>query len=577
MLIRLSALFFSTLFFLPTLSSAFLDVENAALDRLVERNILEDGKEFFPDEMCRRADFAEWALKNVGEDVTEETIQSPYVDAKNMPFVGRLWELGLTEDSVLFSPEKPTTKMDAIKILLPLEGVSIPRAGFTLHEYNDLPEDAYERSLIAKSLRMRLVNDTNYSSFGGDTELTRLECAKLVDAIALHRISEQLIYQKEIQKGDKPKQQAFNTIWRILHTKFLNFDDISDEELMESAIREMVRSLDDPYTTYFNEEEVTSFLTTVGIGGEFGIGAQVGINEKGQVLIMRPLRESPAEKAGVRAGDVVIAVDGVDVSDGTKPLEEVVSLIKGQKGESVTIEFLRGSKKITITIRRGAIQPKSLFAKVLDGYLLIELDFFGEDSIPLFQKAIEQYPKAAEKGIILDLRDNPGGFLQTATALLEYFVPEGTMLVQTKGRDLLHQTKSHEPGELSEVPLVVLVNERSASASEIVAGAVKDLNRAALVGQKTFGKGTVQELLQFADGSALKVTVAEWLTPNGDNIHKVGIDPTYFLEDDVENPLEMQEKAVRILQRGQWKTGVVEKKKTTTEIPRNILRRAFEQ
>jgi carboxyl-terminal processing protease len=354
------------------------------------------------------------------------------------------------------------------------------------------------------------------------------------------------------KRDKKPKAEIFDAIWNSLQTKYLHAEEIDPDELMETVIQKTIESLDDEYTVYFNEEEVENFLTGVGEATQYGIGAQVGLDQSGRVQIVKPLKDSQAQKAGLLPGDVFLEVDDTNVSGGDMTLEEVVALIKGEEGTPVKLKMQRRSREIEVTIIRGPIQLQAVTSHIFDQYLVLEVDFFGNDTVVDIAREIDKFPIPVKNGVILDLRNNPGGYLDSAIDLLARLLPEGSVAVKTRGRDILHAETVRGPADMTDFPLVVLVNERSASASEILAGAVQDLERGVVIGTKSFGKGTAQELMQFSDGSALKMTIAEWLTPNNRSIDGVGITPDYTFEDSIETE-EMWEYAAKIIKRGQWR------------------------
>lgn len=542
---------------LPTAVFAYDDVDSKAVERLIEANILPDGNKFLPAIPCTRGQFVTWALKNIEEDVTGKTIREPFIDVSPAndfaPYVGRAWQLGVISSSIRFRPAEAVTRIEALKIALKLEGVTIPRGGFEVKGFLDLPRDAEARGTINKALELGIIKPVNDKLFGTSVAMNRLECAQLLDAVALSRLSEQYINIKIGEKVKRaiPMQDTLGEVMHDLQTKYLHADKIDTNALMETGIKDMVNSLDDPHTVFFTGQEVKNFLTSVGVETQYGIGAQVGLDKDKRAMIVNPLRNSPAEKAGLLPGDVIMKVDGKDVSTGELPLEVITGLIKGEDGTLVRIEFLRNEKIQSIEITRGPIRIESVFPSVKDGYLILVVDYFGNDTVDKIRAAITDNMSAAKKGIILDLRDDPGGFLDAAVDLLAQFLPKGSVAVKTRGADFTHTEKVSGPGDLLEIPIVVLVNERSASASEIVAGAMQDNKRAVIIGKKTFGKGTAQELVQFKDGTALKLTIAEWLTPNDRNIDGIGITPDYV--SDLTEDEAIWDYAIRIIQRGQWK------------------------
>lgn len=538
-------------------SFAFEDIKNTGtITRLLEKEVIKENDYFSPEEVCTRETFITWALKNIGEDVTGENIAEPFADVKRQdsarPFIGRAWQMGVIDTNILFKPKDPIAKIDALRIALYLEGVAIPRGGFTLtKEFDDIPKTAINKGVLWKSMDMRIARTESTTHFGTYDEMTRIECAKIIDAISLNRRAEQVIYDVNTSP-DKPKEEIFDEVWDILKSEYLRSEGIDSEQMMEEAIKGTVNSLEDPYTVYFDDEETSNFLTGVGMVTQYGIGAQVGYNEEGQVIIVKPLKGSVSEEAGLRPGDIFIEVDGVNVSKGDMSLEEVVSLIKGKKGSIVEVKMQRGESFLNKKIVRSPIEMKSTFSRKWGDYLLIQIDFFGDDTVEIFRKAVKENESLAKNGIILDLRNNPGGFMDTATDLLGHLLPDGSIGVRTKSRDMGHKEYLKGPADMTEYPLVILVNEYSASASEIVAGAIQDYKRGAVLGQQTYGKGTAQQLMQFYDGSSLKVTFAEWLTPQARAIDGVGITPDYIF-DTIEKDTESYDFAARIIRRGQWK------------------------
>ncbi len=550
--IALTALLFVLL---PTATLAFDDIDNSAVKRLVENNVITDGKHFLPQVPCTRAQYVTWLLKNVEEDVSGQRIREPFIDVDSSDdfgaFVGRAWQLGVIDTGANFRPGDAITRIEALKIALKLEGMAIPKAGFTLSGFADAPKTAEEQGVLHKALELRIIKPVDEKIFGTNLSMNRLECAQLIDAVSLSRRSEQHI-NVEIGGGTNEENSTFDNVLHTLENKYLYADKLDSEALVENAIKGMVDSLGDPHTVFFTQEEVANFLTSVGIETQYGIGSQVGLDKEGRAMIIKPLKGSPAEKANLLPGDVIMKVDGIDVSQGDKPLEEVVGLIKGEDGTTVKIEYLRNGKIFPAEIVRAPIHIESVATRVQDGYLVVEIDFFGNDTVDKIREAMEGNIVAAKKGIVFDLRNNPGGFLDTAVDLLALFLPQDAIAVKTRGAAFTHTDDIDSSGGQTEIPLVVLVNELSASASEIVAGAIQDNKRGVVIGTQTFGKGTAQELLQFNDGTALKVTIAEWLTPNDRSIDGVGITPDYVVAD-IDNDETIFEYAFRIIQRGQWR------------------------
>jgi len=301
-------------------------------------------------------------------------------------------------------------------------------------------------------------------------------------------------------------------------------------KVTHGAIRGSLQALQDPFTVF--SDPVDAAVQRPELEGQFeGIGAYVTASPDGRLMIQTPMRGQPAEKAGVRAGDIVIKVDDLDIVG--MDLSEAVLLIRGPKGTEVRLTILRDDVEspIVITVVRDKIDIPSVNSVTLlsdrgapeVGYL--QLTVFAAETRDELTRALAELRAAGARAIVLDLRDNPGGFLNTAMDVASEFINDGVLAYQEDNRGRRTTLKARSGGSATDVPLAVLVNRGSASASEIVAGAIRDHGRGVLVGQGTFGKGSVQNMHRLSDGSELRVTVAVWLTPNGTLIHMTGIEP----------------------------------------------------
>lgn len=306
------------------------------------------------------------------------------------------------------------------------------------------------------------------------------------------------------------------------------YEEIDVDELYDGALKGFVDGLGDPYTVYFTAEEYTSF--TEGIDGTYeGIGAYVGYGEtREELLITSPMEGSPSEAAGLKPGDRVIKVDDVEVSGMT--LEELVKLIKGPQGTEVLLTIMRDYDMMEFAVVRDQIVVPTVSHKMLEdqiGYLRIS--GFDRVTYDQFMEAFEDLKAQDMQGMILDLRYNGGGLTNIVSAIADELLPEGVIYYTEDKNGEGFVSESDEEHQFDK-PLVVLVNEGSASASEILAGAIKDHERGTLVGTQTFGKGLVQTSMFLDDGSALKITIARYFTPDGNYINKVGITPDVISE-----------------------------------------------
>jgi carboxyl-terminal processing protease len=319
----------------------------------------------------------------------------------------------------------------------------------------------------------------------------------------------------------------FWQVWDMVQELYLR-QPISEKDMFYGAISGMVDALGDPYSVYFDPEESSAFNEE--LQGEYsGIGAEIGKKED-YIIIIAPLSDSPAERAGLIAGDYIISVNGEDMIGAT--VDYAVSRIKGEAGTRVTLTIVRegSDDTIDIPITREDIKINSVEWEFRDdGIMYIRISIFNEDTTSLFRKAAQEALTKEAKGIVLDLRNNPGGLLTEAINVAGFWIDNDTV-VQERVGDSVEPFSANGFAWLYNIPTVVLVNGGSASGSEILAGALQDYGLATLIGEQTFGKGSVQEYYEFDDGSALKVTTAEWLTPNGKSIDEVGITPDQVIE-----------------------------------------------
>ncbi len=356
-------------------------------------------------------------------------------------------------------------------------------------------------------------------------------------------------YKKENASSDVDFD-LFWEVWDAIKEKYADADELKDKEMFYGALRGLAASTGDPYTVFMNP--VISKEFSDDLKGTFeGIGAEIGI--KGNVLtIIAPLTDMPAQKEGLRSGDKVLKINNEDTTGIT--LDEAVNKIRGPKGTEVTLNIWRESfeEPKDFTITRGKIIVKSVKWEMKnDDIMLIEISHFNSDTKELFSRAVQDVVKEEPQGIILDLRNNPGGYLQTAIDVASEWIENEIVVVEEFSEDNKNEYLSRGRARLKDYPTVILVNQGSASASEIVAGALQDYEKAEIVGMQTFGKGSVQELVELSNGSSIKITVAKWLTPEGTNISEEGIAPDEELEltkEDYENNLDPQmDKAVEIL------------------------------
>lgn len=337
---------------------------------------------------------------------------------------------------------------------------------------------------------------------------------------------------------ERTKDIDFNLFWSAwdyLQKEYVDGGNLTEKDLFYGAMRGLVGATDDPYSSFLSPEEAREFEED--LSGSFeGIGAEIGIRDN-VLTIISPLEDMPAIKAGLQAGDKIYAIDGEDTTGIS--IEAAVKKIRGPKGSDVTLTIGRSEedKPMEIVITRDRVVVKSIIVtfREEDGVAVIRVANFNGETRTAFAQAVDQVLIEKPKGLILDMRNNPGGYLETAVAMASYWVDSGPIVIEEfgDGRRDEHQAIGNSP--LADFKTVVLINQGSASASEIVAGALRDYEKALLVGKKSFGKGSVQALKPLKDGSIMKITTAKWLTPNGSYIHDEGIMPNIEVDRTMED------------------------------------------
>ena len=340
------------------------------------------------------------------------------------------------------------------------------------------------------------------------------------------------VYDRHVRWGGRndPNSKILEIYSLLNDVSIMDFDKC---EMLENMYRGFLDGVGDPYTQYFDHRSLEAFRMR-NEGDFVGIGVNAMMDtDSGNVTVISPFRDSPAANAGVLPGDQIVGIDGIDTAG--RSTEDVFNRIRGPEGSPVMIRFYRPleDKYFEVTILRMRLEAPSVFHEMMPGNIgYIRLDGFNMNTRPQFREAMEDLARQGKTALVLDVRNNPGGVLDVVLYIANYFVPEGviTYVEYAGGRREYHHA---EEGNLG-IPLVVLINGRSASASELLAGAIRDSGVGVLVGEQTFGKGIVQHLYTLIDGSAVKTTVAEYFPPSGTRIHAVGVPPDIAVEMDEE-------------------------------------------
>jgi len=318
--------------------------------------------------------------------------------------------------------------------------------------------------------------------------------------------------------------------WEIVRDKYKDVDSVNDQNMVYGATDGLIDALGDPYSEFFRPVDGKRFLDD--ISGSFeGIGAEIGIKD-GVLTIIAPLEGTPAKKAGLESGDSVMQIDGEMTMD--LSIEGAVQMIRGKRGTKVVLTVIKSDgQKEDISITRGVIKVPAITLEVLPetDIAYIRMFSFTQDLSKDFNDIAQTTLRSSAKKIILDMRDNPGGYLEVAVDIAGWFLEDGdTAVIERRGKSDNQEYKASGPSIFKDWPIVVLINKGSASASEILAGALRDNLGSVVVGETSFGKGSVQEMVSIGDGAYVKLTVADWLTPEGVSISEAGIEPDIIVE-----------------------------------------------
>lgn len=520
-------------------AAAFTDVpQNHAYKSEIEYiknlGVLDPSKNAYnPDAPITRQEFAKWVLKNAGfgdESYKSKVIRPIFLDvpASNpyAPYIYKLRDLGVfdpkKEPTYLFRPENSLNREEAITWIFYIQGISTPKIfDESKFKITDVKPNALVAPLVFKAQQLGMLKEGGKASL--KKIITRAQAARFLKAA----VSNTPTIRVDVSQGNdsainrNPKFDVLSSVFNQVNKSYLRRENVKQDDLIYGATEGLIKQLGDKHSKF--EKPGKSTLEQSLSGQVEGIGAIINAQED-EIVIVTPIVGSPAEKAGLQANDVILTVDDVPV--GGMTADEAASKIRGKRGTSVKMEIKRNGETLTYYITRDVVKILSTSLKFTqDNIAQIQVTDFGAKTSGEFNTIAKKIIEKNPRGIILDLRNNPGGYLDTATNIAGHFIKNGKVISIVKYPNHENTEISRGEGELGGFRIVVLMNGGSASASEILAGSLQDYNIAKIFGEKSYGKGTVQELSTFTDGSSLRLTIAEWLTPNRRLIEKVGIMP----------------------------------------------------
>ena len=523
----------------PVVHAGLEDVDSSAsyynaVQYLRQKNVIVETKLFKPDLVISRAEFIKYlVLINNTKFKSDKKVNLPFKDTRNSAWYGsylqEALDLGIIDpNQSKIRPYGKMTIIDAIKLLFQSKSIPIPKKFVGEIPYKDL-KNKKDAPLIMRAALLGIIYPEKPDYFGAGKRVTRAIAAQLIFRMEMLDLNSSLKPSNAqvniTTKTFEPDLQKIINVWEIIHSNYVNKNDLDKTQMSTDAINGLLKSIDDPYSTYLDKKANQNFSDE--IEGKFeGIGAYISIEEGGNITIVSPIKDSPAYKAGVEAGDIIRKVDSFDTKGAN--LQEVVSKIKGPKGTDVKLTLERKNRLIEINVTRGLIKINAVEYEIIENgsVMMAKIITFNEAASSGMREVSQVISNNKDiKGLILDMRGNPGGLLDSAIDIISLFVPKDSPAVQIKYNYYNVTQSTVNDGILKNFPVVVLIDKGSASASEIVAGALQELIDATVVGETSFGKGTVQEVNFFEDNSSFKVTVAKWLTPKGRSIQGNGIKP----------------------------------------------------
>ena len=398
-----------------------------------------------------------------------------------------------------------------------------------------------EKEKTEKEVKVQKENTNSSSSFN----LIEVIIIMIITAIFGVFIGSWVAYFKDIDEEVVPVSfKEFIDVYDDIVDEY--YYDLDDDGLIDAGIKGMLDYLEDPYSSYLDNEDSESL--NMELEGEYvGIGATIGISSDGYPYVVDMFENSPAALAGFEIGDKIISIDG-EVVNGQNALE-VSQKIKGEVGTTVDIIVSRDGIELSITLTRGKVIIPSVSYYVVEetNIGVLKIDIFAKNTPKQFKEAMDEMTKMGVKSLVIDVRDNSGGYLSSAEEIVSYFLNNGDVIYQLKDANGIVEKVTNNNSKLYDVDVAVVVNETSASASEILAISLKENINAILVGKKTYGKGTVQKTVQLDSGAMIKYTIQEWLSPNGNKVHSVGVFPDYDVNLDNSSKDKQLEKAIEVL------------------------------
>jgi len=492
--------------------------------------------EFRPLDKVNRAEFFKLMIASGNSGIENTQSELPYKDINGdewfTPYVNRAFELGILtfdEQNPYFNPGKTINRADGIMYILAYYDIDPDTVSDFPKDYFDVSENDYFADASQIAYMFELLSDYKSRYFNPYKELTRAETIHILYNLHQAGFINTIITPTDYTAiRDDASYEVFLEVYNTILDEYVDKESIDQKELIYGAISGMVTSLADPYSTFMFPQDAQTFQES--LSGTFdGIGVYLSY-EDGNYIIQTALKGSPAEKVGLKTNDIITQIDGLSTAGMT--FDDIIDMLRGAAGTDVTLTIKRGSITKDYKLTRALIDVPFVEGEMVNGVGVIHYYQFTSNSHYQFIEEINKILDQNPKGLILDLRDNPGGYLYSSQQLASRFIQENETFVNVQLADgYSYNDVSYGPGDLGKYKVAVLINAGTASASEIVALALKEKIDAKIVGINSFGKAKIQEIISYRDGSSLKLSIAKWFSPNGVSVEEKGVTPDFEVLD----------------------------------------------
>lgn len=518
-----------------------------------------DRDRFRPLEDVNKAEFFKLLITSGGYGPVNDMSDSPYHDVTGTewyaPYVDKALDLNIIEFSEFnpnFNAADAVTRAQGLEWIYKFYGLDPVDFENLPIEYNDVSSIDPYVNISKLAFKLKLLHDYKSREFNGMQPFSRAEAIYVFYQIQISDLSAPVPTPNQISQSSTIKAGSdfdlFYQVWDKVNEEYIDKQDLDETELMYGAIEGLVNRIGDPYSVFFEPIDADQYQEA--LDGAFdGIGIYLTQKEN-DFVVLTPLKGSPAEEAGIEPNDIIVEIDNTPIRG--LLMDDVIDLLRGETGTQVKLKINRNSNLYYKTITRSHIDIPSVESEMINNVGIIYYYQFTNTSNQLFTEEINKLTAQNPKGLVIDFRNNPGGYLFSAQQLISRFIPANEDYIKimlTSGTT--YSEKSSGPGDLKDMPLVIIINEGSASASEIAALALKDQLGAKIVGTTSFGKSKIQEIIKYNDGSYLKLSIARWLSPNGTLVEDIGITPDTIIEltdTDISNNIDSQlNKAISLI------------------------------